>query len=120
MFGTRLPPLSFFMSRGRMVSQPSSSFCSNVLKLTTGSVFAQALGILVAPIVTRLFAPEAFGIAALFASIAGVISVVACLRYELSIMLPETDEDAANLLGVSLCCVLIVTIVSGLVTFFAK
>lgn len=100
------------------MSKPSSSFAGNVLKLATGSVFAQGLGVLVAPIVTRLFAPEAFGVAALFVSITGVIGVVACLRYELSIMLPKTDEEAANLLGVSLCFVLIITGISALIIFW--
>jgi O-antigen/teichoic acid export membrane protein len=101
------------------MSKPSSSFATNVLKLVTGSVFAQSLGVLVAPIVARLFAPEAFGVAALFASIAGIVGVVACLRYELAIMLPKTDEDAANLFGVSLCFVLIITGISTLIIFFA-
>ena len=101
------------------MSKPSSSFAGNVLKLATGSAFAQSLGILVAPIVTRLFAPEAFGVAALFVSITGIISVVACLRYELSIMLPKTDEEAANLLSISLFFVVIITGVSTLIIFFA-
>ena len=96
-----------------------STFAVNVLKLVTGSIFAQGLGVLVAPIVTRLFAPEAFGVAALFASISGIIGVVACLRYELSIMLPKPDEEAVNLLGVSLFFVLITTGASAFVMFFA-
>jgi len=100
------------------MSKPSSSFAGNVLKLVTGSVFAQGLGVLAAPIVARLFAPDAFGVAALFASITGIISVVACLRYELAIMLPKTDEEAANLLGVSLFFVLIITGISALIIFF--
>ena len=100
-------------------SSSSSSFATNVLKLTTGSVFAQGLAVLVAPIVARLFAPEAFGVAALFASITGIISVVACLRYQLSIMLAKTDEEASNLLGVSLFFVLIITGASALLIFFA-
>jgi len=75
--------------------------------------------VLAAPIVARLFAPEAFGVAALFASIAGIIGVVACQRYELSIMLPKTDEEAANLLGLSLFFVLITTAISSLIIFFA-
>ena len=102
------------------MSKSPSSFVGNVLKLTTGSVFAQGLGILLAPIVTRLFAPEAFGVAALFASITGIIGVVACLRYELSIMLPKTDEEAANLLGVSLCFVLIISAITALIILFAS
>lgn len=99
--------------------KPSSSFASNVLKLVTGSVFAQGIGVLVVPIVARLFAPKAFGVAALFVSITGVIGVVACLRYQLTIMLPKTDEEAANLLGLSLFFVIIVTGISALIIFFA-
>lgn len=101
------------------MSKQSSGFAANVLKLVTGSVFAQGLGVLAAPIVARLFAPEAFGVAALFASITGIIGVVACLRYELAIMLPKTDEEAANLLGLSLFFVLIITGISALIIFFA-
>ncbi|MBC2694682.1 MAG: oligosaccharide flippase family protein [Desulfobacteraceae bacterium] len=101
------------------MSKSPSPFVSNVLKLTSGSIVAQGLGILAAPILTRLFAPEAFGVAALFASITGIIGVVACLRYELSIMLPKTDEEAANLLGVSAFFVLVVTGISVLVILFA-
>jgi O-antigen/teichoic acid export membrane protein len=73
-----------------------------VLILAGGTTFAQALSILVAPLVTRLYAPEAFGLAALLASITAIIGAVASLRYELSIVLPESDEDAANLMAVSI------------------
>ena len=31
------------------------------------------------------------------------------MRYELAIMLPKTDEEAANLLGLSLLCVTVIT-----------
>jgi len=98
----------------------SSNFITNVLKISIGTAIAQGLGILVAPIITRLFAPEAFGLAALFTSITGTIGVIACLRYELSIMLPKSDEEAANLLGISLCFVLIITGMSLIIVFFAK
>jgi hypothetical protein len=50
------------------MSKLQSSFAANVSKLITGSVFAQGLGVLVAPIVARLFAPEAFGVAAVLAN----------------------------------------------------
>lgn len=102
------------------MSKPSNSFAGNVLKLITGNVFAQSLGILAAPIVTRLFAPEAFGIAALFSSITAIFGVVACLRYELSIMLPKTDEEAINLLGVSILSVLVITTITAMTIFVAK
>ena len=67
-----------------------------------GTAIAQALTILAAPIITRLYGPEAFGLSALFSSLTSIIAVVACLRYELAIMLPEKDEDAATLVGLSI------------------
>ncbi len=86
----------------------------------TGTVLAQALGILVMPIVTRLFAPEAFGILAIFSSMTGIVGVIVCLRYELAIMLPESKEEAVNILGVSLLSVIIMTTLSALIVWFGS
>lgn len=88
----------------------SSGFVGNVLKLSTGSAFAQALGILLSPVITRLFAPETYGLYSLFISVTSILGVIVCFRYELSVMLPKTDEEAANLLAVSLISTLIVTV----------
>jgi len=85
-----------------MSSNKSSSFISDVLKLVFGTTFAQVLTILASPVLTRLYGPEAFGVLALFMSIVGIIGVIACLGYEYAIMLPKTDEEATNLLGLSL------------------
>jgi len=89
----------------------STSFATDVLKLVTGTTFAQVITILASPLLTRLYGPEAFGFLALFTSITSIIGVVACMRYEMAIMLPKTDEEAANLLGLCLLCV---AVVSGL------
>jgi lipopolysaccharide exporter len=79
-----------------------SGFASDVLKLVGGTALAQALGILASPIITRMYGPDAFGTAALFTSIVAIASVVACLRYEVTIVLPQTNKEAANLLALSL------------------
>ena len=89
----------------------SSSFATDVLKLVTGTTFAQIIAILASPLLTRLYGPEAFGFLALFTSITSIIGVIACMRYEMAIMLPKTDEEAANLLGLCLLCV---AVISGL------
>ena len=81
---------------------PAGSFARNVVTLMTGTTFAQALMILVAPILTRLYTPEDFGVFALYTSVLGILAVVSCWRYELAIVLPEKDEDAANLLVLSI------------------
>lgn len=83
------------------MKRKSTTFAGDVLKLVSGTAFAQALSILASPLLARLYGPEAFGVATLFSSVAGIIGIVVCLRYELSIMLPESDEEAANLLAAS-------------------
>jgi lipopolysaccharide exporter len=92
-------------------SSPASrpSFSKDVLKLVTGTTFAQILVIIASPVLTRLFSPEAFGLLAIFTSITKVLGVVSCLRYEFAIMLPDEEKDAVNLLAL---CIAIVTGVS--------
>lgn len=77
---------------------PMGVFARHVATLMTGTVLAGAIGIIVMPVLTRLYRPEHFGVFAIYTSLLGVLSVVACWRYELAIVLPEKDEDAANLL----------------------
>jgi len=91
---------------------PLHNFLKNVLKLVSGNVFAQGLIILTSPIITRLFPPESFGIAATYASFIGVISIVACFRYELPIMLPESDKEAANILFLCFSIVMLLSCMS--------
>jgi len=83
-------------------SGKSISFAGDVLKLVSGTTIAQLITLLAAPILTRLYSPDAWGVLAIFHSITLILGIIACMRYELAIMLPETDEEAANLLGVSL------------------
>jgi lipopolysaccharide exporter len=97
-----------------------TNFISDVLKLVSGTTVAQLLGILAAPFLTRLYPPEAFGVLALFVSITSIVGVVACLRYELAIMLPESNEEAANLLGVSLFFTLIISLLSVPVVWWGR
>lgn len=89
--------------------EKKASFVSDVLTLAGGTTFAQILTILAAPVLTRLYGPEDFGVWALYISITSIITIIACLRYEYSIMLPESDEEAVNLLGLSLLAVFAVT-----------
>lgn len=98
--------------------EKSGSFAGDALKLAGGAALAQALGILASPILSRMFAPEAFGTTAVFVSTVQVISVVVCLRYELAIMLPEEDKDARNLLAGSLIFVGLFTLLTALGVIF--
>lgn len=92
------------------------SFLGDVLKLAWGTGSGQVLGILAVLFTARLFTPSAFGVAALFASITSLVIIVSTLRYELAIMLPKQDEESANVVGVSVLFVLLIsTAIGGLV-----
>ena len=91
-----------------------STFIRDVLKLVSGSASAQILTVLTAPFIARLFAPSAFGLAAVFVSITGVISALVGMRYELSVVLPEKDEEAANAMAVALGFIFLTSSMTGL------
>src|ERR1700686_564818 len=76
----------------------SGKFMSNVLTLITGNGLSQLINIAGMLVLARLFAPDAFGSFALFVTMVSFLSVLGGGRYELAIMLPEKDEEAANIL----------------------
>lgn len=76
---------------------PKGDFNRHVLTLMTGTAIAQAIPLAITPILTRIYTPEQFGVFALFAAIASTLSTVATGRYELAIMLPRKDSEAANI-----------------------
>lgn len=84
----------------------------DVAKLASATTVAAAITILATPIITRIFSADDFGTAAIFISVSTIIGIVACLRYELAILLPRENSQAAAILV--LCFVLSITI--GVVT----
>lgn len=82
--------------------------------LVGGQAGAQLLTLAVAPLLTRLYGPQDFGTLAVFAALLAFVSVVACLRYELAIALPASDLEARNLFGLSMLCVVLVSLVTAL------
>ena len=103
-----------------LLDQSSGSFTSDVLKLVSGTTFAQAINFLAAPILSRLYLPEVFGTATVFTSIISIFGVIVCLRYELAIMLPDNENDAANLVAVSLVSAFVVSGFTAFILLFAK
>lgn len=63
----------------------------------SGTALAQALQFAVSPILSRLYAPSAFGLLGVFLAAKSVLFVVSAAKYELSLVLPDRDGVAANL-----------------------
>lgn len=94
---------------------PRSSFARGVGTLMGGTAGSQVLVVLAAPIVTRLFTPADFGLLAVYAGLLGLLTVVASLRYELAIPLPEDNQEAADIAVLSLLIVALVSLASVVV-----
>ena len=74
-------------------------FMGNVATMMSGRTIAAAVALFTMPIVARLFTPEDFGVAAVFASISGLAATISSLRYELAVVLPERESAAQLLLA---------------------
>lgn len=54
------------------------------------------------PVLSRLYSPTDFSMLAVFAGLVSIVSVVACLRFDVAIALPEEHEEALRLLALAL------------------
>ncbi len=97
------------------------SFVSNVVKLMTGTIIAQAIQLAAAPILSRLYSPSDFGVFALYLSVTSLLSIIATARYEMAIMLPSSQDDAVNILALAVSISFILSLASlGVVFLFNK
>jgi O-antigen/teichoic acid export membrane protein len=64
--------------------------------LISGTALAQLIPILLQPILRRFFTPQVFGAYSVYLSLVGILIVISSLRYELAIILPKKDRDAAG------------------------
>lgn len=89
-----------FRAHARFVSNTSRRLPPSVkhgLTLLGGATVAQVIPALAGPLLARLFVPAEFGAFAFIAAIFGVLTPIVCLRYDVAIVLPEADEEAAHL-----------------------
>jgi O-antigen/teichoic acid export membrane protein len=90
----------------------SSNFGRNVLTLSGGTAFVQVLGILLSPIITRLYSPEEFGILTIYTAILGTLAIIGSLKYELGIPIADNDTKAINVLTL---CLIVLFIYVGII-----
>jgi O-antigen/teichoic acid export membrane protein len=68
----------------------------NTSILISGSAIAQVIPILLRPFLTRPFSAEIFGAYSVYGSLIGILVIISSFKYELAIMLPRKDKEAAN------------------------
>ena len=105
-------------NKNKSKTSKTSGFASNVLKLVTGKVLSQTILLLTMPILSRLYSPADFGIYQLFISVTAIVIVIASLRYEMAILLPKKEKEAATLVALSIIIVFIISFISFIVFIF--
>jgi O-antigen/teichoic acid export membrane protein len=78
-----------------------SDYFKNVATLISGTTFAQAFSILIYLVLSRIYSEEDFGVFGLYMNILNITIIFSTAKYELSILLPKSDRESVNLLGLS-------------------
>jgi len=104
----------------------SSDLFKNISTLVAGTAIAQLIPILLQPVLRRFYSPEIYGAYAVYLSLVGILFILSSFRYELAIVLPKKDKEAANVLGLSqllnllfniLLIIIIISFKSGILKF---
>jgi lipopolysaccharide exporter len=93
-------------------------FGRGVMAIMSGTVISRFIAFAAIPFLTRLFTPADFGVLALFGMVTSTLATLVTWRYEAAIILPERDEDAANILGVCIGLNTITSAILGIVFFY--
>ena len=97
-----------------------SELLRNTSILISGTALAQLIPILLQPVLRRFFSPEIFGAYSVYLSLIGILIVISSFRYELAIILPRKDKEAAGVFFLALIVNLIFNILLLLIIILWK
>jgi O-antigen/teichoic acid export membrane protein len=80
----------------------SSEFLRNVLTLVSANTLAQAIALLIYPMLTRIYTTEEHGLFALYMSIISITAIVSTGKYEMAVILPKEERKSLGLLKLSI------------------
>ncbi|WP_179991432.1 lipopolysaccharide biosynthesis protein [Acinetobacter sp. YH16058] len=85
-------------------------FLKAVSVLVGGAAFAQVIGLICLPILTRLYTPEDYSILGVYVAIVAILSVVTCLRFDIAIPIPESTTEGRAVLYLALISNIVFTL----------
>ena len=78
-----------------------NEFFKDVATLISGTTFAQAFSVVIYVVLSRIYTEEDFGVFGLYMNILSIALIFSTAKYELAILLPRSDRESVNLLGLS-------------------
>lgn len=107
------------MRRGLASFLSSSDFKRALISVASGTAIAHTITIVAAPILSRIFAPDAYGILGTFTTISALLGAISCLRLDAAIVAAEPSERqtvfSTALLTTALFTLVMATVCSVLV-----
>lgn len=91
-----------FKLKDQLIKLVKRPFIRNVIILSSGTAAAQIIGMLLSPVITRLYGPESYGLMGTFLAIVSIIGPIAALTYPIAIVLPKKESEAKGLIKLSL------------------
>lgn len=81
-----------------------------VAAIMAGTLAGQGLALAAAPLLSRLYSPEEFGTFAVLSAIAMTLGAITTLRFDAAVPLPDSDDEARALVGLSFVATLAWTV----------
>ena len=81
--------------------------------LASGTMLAQIIGLFATPVLSRYYLPEDFGLLGSILTLAGIVTVILSLKYEMAIVLTEKREETNSIVGLSLLIMIGLFIISS-------
>lgn len=97
-----------------------SSFFKHTATLLTANSLSQAIALLAYPLLTRIYAPDDFGLFNLFLSIGGILAIIGTGNYHYAIVLPKEETKALACVKLSFILNLIVVGISSFFLLFSS
>lgn len=94
----------------------NNKFFKDIAIVASGNISAKLIVIASAPIITRLYTPEEYGVFTVFMSFVGIVGSLATLRYAVTIPLANSNKLADDILKlcilvtITLSCLLLIVI----------
>lgn len=83
------------------------------LTLLMGGAAAQLVPLLLGPLITRLYSPQAMGVFTSFTAWSATLAVLACLRYDFALPMVRRDGHAADLFALCLRLLAVSSLLTG-------
>lgn len=86
-------------------------YLKNLVTLTTGTLIAQVIAIMLSPIITRIYSPEDMGVYTIVLTVISIFVPIINLRYEMLIVSANDEDEAGKIAIASIIIGVLITII---------